>query len=202
MSSATVSKEFVKNLWRNRIRLSSKLFPSFGLPKPSPSECRALGGIFFGESSIRGLEGRQISDCVARVKVLALDPDESLVKVLSIADQLRFPQKIREKDSADGQSRRDSQQDKKDQNAKDESGKKPVTFEDVERAVTEFDGDAQVQGHGLIATAVGQGPGLRVVLKDGSGAVVRQFTGDEFLKLREAAVEGTPNRGRLLDRKL
>ena len=70
----------------------------------------------------------------------------------------------------------------------------------VSSAVEAFGDDAGVAAIGLSAEVVGQGPGLRVTLKDGRGAVVRQFTGEEFVRLREAAA-GT-SRGKLLDKKL
>ncbi|MBS1962780.1 MAG: hypothetical protein JST04_11220 [Bdellovibrionales bacterium] len=70
----------------------------------------------------------------------------------------------------------------------------------VNSAVEAFGADTGVAANGLSAEVVGQGPGLRVTLKDGRGAVVRQFTGEEFVRLREAAA-GT-NRGKLLDKKL
>ena len=57
-------------------------------------------------------------------------------------------------------------------------------------AVTAFATELQNQTAGLSASMSGQGPGLKVVLKDGSGAVIRQPTGEEFLKLREAATQG------------
>lgn len=71
---------------------------------------------------------------------------------------------------------------------------------DVENAVAEFSVDETVTSSGLQAEVAGQGPGLRVTLKDGQGAVVRQFTGEEFLRLRDAASGAA--RGRLLDKKL
>jgi hypothetical protein len=70
----------------------------------------------------------------------------------------------------------------------------------VSTAVTSFSHDTDAVANGLSAEVVGQGPGLRVTLKDGRGAVVRQFTGEEFVRLREAA-SGT-HRGKLLDKKL
>jgi hypothetical protein len=70
----------------------------------------------------------------------------------------------------------------------------------ISSAVDSFGADTATVANGLSAEVVGQGPGLRVTLKDGRGAVVRQFTGEEFVRLREAAV-GT-GRGKLLDKKV
>ena len=70
----------------------------------------------------------------------------------------------------------------------------------VTSAVDAFGADTATASNGLSAEVEGRGPGLRVTLKDGRGAVVRQLTGEEFVRLREAAA-GT-NRGKLLDKKL
>lgn len=76
-----------------------------------------------------------------------------------------------------------------------------VNSENVEAAIIAFRGDVQAQAAGLRAQAIGQGPGLKVILKDGTGAIVRQFTGEEFLKLREAVKDGRAS-GKILDQKL
>lgn len=75
----------------------------------------------------------------------------------------------------------------------------PFDLEKLGKEITGFEQDPTTVAHGLQAAVEGSGPGLRVTLKDGNGAFVRQFTGEEFLKLREAA-QGL--RGRLLDKKL
>ena len=77
-----------------------------------------------------------------------------------------------------------------------------VTPGSLDRALEEFKADSQAQANGLNAIVDGRGPGLRVVLKDGSGAVVRQFTGEEFLKLRDATTKNFRSRGKILDQKL
>jgi hypothetical protein len=95
-------------------------------------------------------------------------------------------------------SKDDSPKDAKD----DQQGEKESTevfAAELNTAVDEFSHVDAVAANGLQAEVAGQGPGLRVTLKDGRGAVVRQFTGEEFLRLREAASAG---RGRLLDKKL
>lgn len=75
-----------------------------------------------------------------------------------------------------------------------------VTEQKVVDAISAFQTDEQNRANGLSASVTGQGPGLKVVLKDGRGAVVRQFTGEEFIQLREAARDGRP-RGKILDQK-
>ena len=69
-------------------------------------------------------------------------------------------------------------------------------------AIEVFSEDKQAQESGLMVTMEGQGPGLRVLLKDGSGAVIRQMTGDEFVKLRETVSKDPHSRGKILDQKL
>ncbi len=77
-----------------------------------------------------------------------------------------------------------------------------VTDEKVKLAVEAFGSDAHAKSNGLAASVTGQGPGMRVVLRDRSGATLRQFTGEEFLKLRASATQDTGRRGKLLDQKL
>lgn len=72
---------------------------------------------------------------------------------------------------------------------------------EVQAEVLRFREDAQSVANGLTASTEQDGPGLKVVLKDGSGTVIRQLTGEEFLKLREA-VEQIATRGKILDQKL
>jgi len=91
---------------------------------------------------------------------------------------------------------------------KEEKGADPEAFArdaeeaalKVNSALAAFEQESAAALQGLKAAIEGSGPGLRVTLKDGTGAVVRQFTGEEFVRLREAAA-GT-NRGKLLDKKL
>lgn len=91
---------------------------------------------------------------------------------------------------------------------KDDSEKDSETFtreefvaeEKLNSALSDFGQDSGSIQNGLSASAQGYGPGLRVTLKDGSGAIVRQFTGEEFVRLREAAAGS--GRGKLLDKKL
>jgi len=92
------------------------------------------------------------------------------------------------------------QQSKRDQRGEEdpEEAKKKVAA-----AVESFSSDQQAQASGIQAFVENsQGPGLRVVLKDCNGTVVRQLSGEEFLRLREATANGSPRRGKILDQKL
>ena len=69
-------------------------------------------------------------------------------------------------------------------------------------AVETFRSEVNKQANGLDVCMEGAGPGLKVILKDDRGSVVRSFTGEEFLKLRNAAYQEGRQSGKILDRKL
>lgn len=121
------------------------------------------------------------------------------MKITSFADIVRFPDRVQEK--TDARDRRDSQHQQQPNSDQQKRRQEPADPQQVDQAMQEFAQDAQAQAHGLTVSASGQGPGLRVVLKDGSGAVLRQFTGEEFLRLREAAHGENRVRGKILDQK-
>ena len=75
-----------------------------------------------------------------------------------------------------------------------------VTDENVQNAVEQFSVDELTKSNGITATQEGHGPGLKVVLKDATGGVLRSVSGEEFLKLREAVQSGKRS-GKLLDQK-
>jgi hypothetical protein len=100
----------------------------------------------------------------------------------------------------DGQNGRD--QYTRQQNQEEDDGSSPEEKKrKFEQALQTFKDDPQTQSSGLSAEAEGSGPGLRVVVKNASGGVVRQFTGEEFMRLREALSGDKKGRGRLLDQK-
>ena len=72
----------------------------------------------------------------------------------------------------------------------------------IDDAVRSFVTDAATQEHGLSAVVEGTGPGLKIHVKDCNGTVLRQFSGEEFLKLRDATSQTLGKRGKLLDQKL
>jgi len=72
----------------------------------------------------------------------------------------------------------------------------------LSEAIGGFDLEQGTLGSGLRAILAGVGPGLKVVLKDAQGMIVRQLTGTEFLKLRENARSGPRLKGKILDHKL
>jgi hypothetical protein len=72
--------------------------------------------------------------------------------------------------------------------------------EELEAAIEKFTGDETNLSHGISAASVGSGPGLRVLLKDATGGILRSVSGEEFLRLREAVHSGSKS-GRILDQK-
>jgi uncharacterized FlaG/YvyC family protein len=90
------------------------------------------------------------------------------------------------------------QQEMSDSNFEDEN----PSQEKMSEAVKEFSSDSQAQLNGLSASLEGSGPGLKVILKDGTGQVVRQFTGPEFVQLRNSVPKEGHSNGKILDRKL
>lgn len=127
--------------------------------------------------------------------------------------------KINERSTVDADSQRqDNQQYEGQQQKKDGQEQPQPTFEEIKNQVDKFAEDAALKASGLQAEIIhnsdlkeavegesgggpGYGPGLRVVVKDKSGNVLRQLTGDEFLKLRDSQAPKSSNVGKLIDRK-
>ena len=126
------------------------------------------------------------------------------MKIGGLGSIIHFPGTV-----SDRVERHPGTQDERDQGKGDENasqnpkdGETSQRFEEqMNEAVEAFQKDPQAQASGLSATKVGSGPGLKVVLKDGSGAVVRQISGEEFLRLREALTTDKRSRGKILDQK-
>jgi hypothetical protein len=126
------------------------------------------------------------------------------VKITGLTDTVRSLYLVKSKDDNQNTEQRQQNADsgKKDGEKKSFENRLEATQENVDAAVDAFKVDQQTQANGLSADVIGQGPGLKVILKDGSGAVIRQFTGEEFLKLREASTQQGAARGKILDQKL
>ena len=105
---------------------------------------------------------------------------------------------IRTKREGDGDPQKEqySQNQKKQEEEKKDDA--PPSEEKVEAALEKFREDAKASG--IDVSMSGKGPGLRVVLTDGSGAVIRQLSGEDFLKMRESGHDS--RRGKILDQKL
>jgi len=128
------------------------------------------------------------------------------MKINPFSGAMQFLNRVRE--NADGDSQTPGQysgnekKKKKDQDKDSDGPEFKVDDAKVNAAVDAFGGDVQAQSNGLSASMSGTGPGLKVVLKDASGNVLRQFTGEEFLRLREGVSKEGTGRGKLLDRRL
>ncbi|MBC7690412.1 MAG: hypothetical protein H7222_01475 [Methylotenera sp.] len=105
------------------------------------------------------------------------------------------------KDRDPGGGAYEQQKKKKPEDEKEEEQKKADPFE-VAAAAASFGQDAQSQANGLNAEVENTRLGLKVVLKDGRGAVVKQMSGEEFLKLRQETSQDGRVRGKLLDQKV
>jgi uncharacterized FlaG/YvyC family protein len=104
-------------------------------------------------------------------------------------------------DSNSKNPQQNKQQKKPDENnGEEKESEKPK--QSFEESVESFNNDPQAVASGLSVSAAGSGPGLRVILKDGQGAVIRQISGEEFVKLREEVAKSSSGRGKILDRKL
>lgn len=125
------------------------------------------------------------------------------MKITGLTETIRYLNSVHEKrDTGDnGQQSGQNRQENPKHQKKDEPEVHEVSDQNVGAAIQAFQRDQQARANGLQAEMNGKGPGLRVVLKDGSGAIVRQFTGEEFLQMQEAAKQGQ-SRGRILDRKI
>jgi hypothetical protein len=76
-----------------------------------------------------------------------------------------------------------------------------ATMENIQKAVDDFSSNEMNRSHGISASSEGSGPGLKVILKDCNGGVLRSVSGEEFLKLRQALQVGAKS-GRILDQKV
>jgi hypothetical protein len=121
---------------------------------------------------------------------------------INLTGAITYPQIVREKHDGQAPRQDHSHPDQKNQKNESENQDEPLDEESVGRAVAEFLADKQTQANGLSATVAGHGPGLKVVLKDIHGGVVRQLSGGEFLKLRHAVSKESPLPGKILDQKL
>jgi hypothetical protein len=134
------------------------------------------------------------------------------LKIYGFANVIPISTAVRSKrtqgDGGSGQQQYDPNQSRKD-NAEGEGQAKgqPKSSEDfdqqkVKDAVAAFHTDVQTQAHGLTAVVEGQGPGLKIAVKDVSGVTLRLFSSDEFLRMRGVASQGARPRGKILDQKL
>ena len=126
------------------------------------------------------------------------------MKVKSATESVGLFKPVGEKRDADGFEDRLKRENER-QNSGDRGDEREqieVSDEKVGSAIEGFGRDEQALANGLTAAAVGMGPGLRVVLKDAKGGIVRQMSGEEFLRLRETVDKDRRARGKILDQKL
>ncbi|MBI2712290.1 MAG: hypothetical protein HYX41_05455 [Bdellovibrio sp.] len=130
------------------------------------------------------------------------------MKIGLVTGIIGYPQGVREKQDGGGAPGHGASKESPNRQKGNESNEPqaevsdPASDEDVGKAVHDFLTDKQTQANGLSATIDGHGPGLKVVLRDGNGIVVRQLSGQEFLKLRRSVSKEAPVSGKILDQKL
>lgn len=127
------------------------------------------------------------------------------MKINPFANVIPFSSAVRSKRSeGDGGSARqqyDPNQNRKDDEQKDKK-QEPFDPKLIDDAVESFKADEVTRASGLSATVEGVGPGLKIHVKDCNGTTLRQFSTEEFLRLRDATSKGAGKRGKILDQKL
>lgn len=120
-----------------------------------------------------------------------------------IPDSLGYFQQVHEKkgDGSAGHQQRDPSQEQSPHSSQEETPIQ-VTDEKITEAIESFQTDSQAKNLGISVQGVGQGPGLRIMLKDQKGKVLRQISAEEFLKLRESVQTTAAARGKILDQKM
>jgi hypothetical protein len=118
---------------------------------------------------------------------------------VSIANTLRSNSAPTAENQADGQGFQNAYEDQFQDKEKD-APEHGVTEPEVREAIDELEAQSSLKDQELSASFEGHGPGLRVTLKDGRGAVVRQLSGSEFVALQQES-HGAPI-GRLFDKKI
>lgn len=146
-----------------------------------------------------------IAEIPGGIKVFFVFPirevEDEVLKVKALFESNQFFNRVNEKKDT-GDSSENSHKNKDfNQNKKDDASVE-VTDDKVKEALGAFAADSQARVNGLTADKIGSGPGLKVILKDGTGRIIRQMTGEEFIRLREIVSEEGPSRGKILDQKL
>ena len=138
------------------------------------------------------------------------EEEDETVKINSTPGSFGYSGIIRDRKEGNGGGGNQPHSDSQGQNPSDQKPENGKTLassdqsqpEQVNQAVESFKSDHQAQANGLSANLEGTGPGLRVILTDKAGKVVRRLSGEEFLKLRGAASAIERISGKILDRKL
>jgi hypothetical protein len=141
------------------------------------------------------------------------------MKVQGLTDLIRSMQRLNggaaaDKDK-DGQGNEYSRQQRRQKDSDHGQKQSPVEKEQdefkrllelrqkIDAEIERFAREEVSRTNGIRAQREGEGPGLKVCLKDAGGAVIRRMSGEEFLQIRsQGAAPAIAGRGRLLDRKL
>jgi hypothetical protein len=125
------------------------------------------------------------------------------MKINSLTSAAGYPITVREKrDGSFAKHFSEGGANSEEERRNKERSKELPDKKEIDEAIDAFQTDPQTQENGLKASLSGNGPGLKVVLKDGQGSIVRQFTGEEFLRLRQSVSKDDRICGKILDQKL
>ena len=112
------------------------------------------------------------------------------------------PTKTERDGGGGGRNEYDPNQTKKEQNSDGGAGNSEDQSKKLSQALDAFQADTENQASGLTAKVEGTGPGLRISVCDVNGNRLRQFSSEEFLRLRESSNQDVRHRGKILDQKL
>jgi len=129
-----------------------------------------------------------------------LKDEDQVMKISALSSGAGYPVTIREK--REGSFHKHPGYEQPNQEKSHEQSEEKPDQKQIDDAIEAFQLDPQTQENGLNASSTGNGPGLKVVLKDGQGGIVRQFTGEEFLRLRQSLSKDKRICGKILDQKL
>lgn len=99
------------------------------------------------------------------------------------------------------QDKNQGEKQQKDERSEGGSADAETSPEKLQTAVETFQSALNQKSHDLKAVLEGQGPGLKIILRDGTGALIRQFTGEEFLKVKHSVAQSGHCSGKILDKK-
>ncbi|MFZ9596160.1 MAG: hypothetical protein ACO3A2_08795 [Bdellovibrionia bacterium] len=128
------------------------------------------------------------------------------MKIQPLTTAFGYPRGVRDRKEDSPSSDRSFSQEhgKKDRKPPFEESPSDESFspQQLEQALEDFQSDSQAQAHGLSVHLETHSLGLRVILKDSNGKTLRQFSGEEFIKLRGGKSSELKFCGKILDQKL
>jgi len=124
------------------------------------------------------------------------------VKINPLVEATRFINRVQKRQDDNGKKDKNQQEGQSFKENLEKENQVQVDSEEVKQAIEEFARDPMAKRNGFVARAENTKVGLKIVLKDGTGKVIRQFTGQEFLEMRDAVKRDGEGSGKILDQKL